>query len=173
MAEGEPSRVLFVGRFQPFHFGHLSMVKSLVREFDEVVVILGSSQASHTPKNPFSLEERTRMLRESFQAEGLEAVQIVPLRDVGDHAAWLEELVTLAPAFEAVVSHDGLTRHLFEQAGYEVLDRALLDRDTLSGTEVRRRIRAGEHWGELVPPAVRAIVREIEGVDRIRSLGDQ
>lgn len=173
MAEGVPSRVLFVGRFQPFHLGHLAMVKSLVREFDEVVVILGSSQASHTPKNPFSLEERTRMLRESLQAEGLEAVQIVPLRDVGDHAAWLEELVTLAPTFEGVVSHDDVTRHIFGQAGYEVLDRPLLDRDILSGTEIRRRVRAGEDWGELVPPSVQAIIREVDGVARIRSLGDQ
>jgi nicotinamide-nucleotide adenylyltransferase len=173
LAEGEPSRVLFVGRFQPFHLGHLSMVRSLAPEFDEVVVILGSSQASHTAENPFSLEERTRMLRESLQAEGLEAVQIVPLRDLGDHAAWLEELVTLAPAFESVVSHDAVTRHIFMQNGYEVLDRALLDRGTLSGTEVRRRMRAGEDWEALVPPAVRAVVQEIDGVDRVRSLEDQ
>ena len=173
MAEGEPSRVLFVGRCQPFHLGHLAMVEALVREYDEVVVILGSSQASDTPKNPFSLEERTRMLRESLQAEGLEAVQIVPLRDVGDHAAWLEELIALAPAFEAIVSHDDVTRHIFERAGYEVLDRPLLERESLSGTEVRRRVRAGEDWEELVPPAVRIIVREIDGVQRIRSLDDQ
>lgn len=149
------------------------MVKSLVGEFDEVVVIIGSSQASHTAKNPFSLEERTRMIRESLQADAVEAVRIVPLRDVGDHAAWLRELVTLAPTFETVVSHDTLTRHIFAEAGYEVLDRALLDREVLSGTEVRRRMQAGEEWDALVPPAVKVIILELEGVDRIRALADQ
>ncbi len=173
MTEGEPTRVLFVGRFQPFHLGHLSMVKLLVGEFDEVVVILGSSQASHTVENPFSLEERTRMIRESLQAEGVEAVQIVPLRDLGDHAAWLRELVILAPTFEAVVSHDAATRHIFSEAGYPVLDRALRDREVLSGTEVRRRMRTGQEWDELVPTAVQVIIRELDGVDRIRSIEDQ
>ena len=146
------------------------MVKSLVGEFDEVVVILGSSQASHTAENPFSLEERVRMIRESLQAEGVEAVQIVPLRDLGDHAAWLRELVTLAPTFEAVMSHDAATRHIFKEAGYRVLDRALLDREVFSGTEVRRRMRTGREWDVLVPPAVQAIIRELDGVDRIRSI---
>ncbi|MEE9173837.1 MAG: nicotinamide-nucleotide adenylyltransferase [Thermoplasmata archaeon] len=173
MAGGSPSRVLFVGRFQPFHLGHLHMVKSLVREFDEVVLILGSSQASHTSKNPFSLKERTRMIRESLQAEGVEAVRIVPLGDVGDHAAWLSELRTLAPAFGAVATHDNVTRHIFKEAGYRVLDPPLLDRDVLSGTEVRERIRAGQDWERLVPDAVRSIIRELDGVERIRSLDDQ
>ncbi|MCJ2531544.1 MAG: nicotinamide-nucleotide adenylyltransferase [Candidatus Thermoplasmatota archaeon] len=173
MAGGSPSRVLFVGRFQPFHLGHLHMVKSLLREFDEVVLILGSSQASHTSKNPFSLKERTRMIRESLQAEGVEAVRIVPLGDVGDHAAWLRELLTLAPAFGAVATHDNVTRHIFERAGYRVLDPPLLDRDVLSGTEVRERIRAGQDWERLVPDAVRSIIRELDGVERIRSLDDQ
>lgn len=173
MAQGKPARVLFVGRFQPFHLGHLHMVKALVDEFDEVVLLLGSSQASHTPQNPFSLEERTRMIRESLQAEGVEAVQIVPLRDVGDHAAWLGELLSLVPSFVAMVSHDPLTRHLFHQAGFRVLDRPLLDREVLSGSEVRRRVREGDAWETLVPPAVREIIKEIDGDDRIRSLADQ
>lgn len=173
MAGGTPSRVLFVGRFQPFHLGHLHMVKSLLHEFGEVVLILGSSQASHTSKNPFSLEERTRMIRESLHAEGVEAVRIVPLRDLGDHAAWLSELRTLAPAFGAVATHDGVTRHIFKEAGYRVLDRPLLDREVLSGTEIRKRIRAGLDWEQLVPGAVRSIIRELDGVERIRSLDDQ
>jgi nicotinamide-nucleotide adenylyltransferase len=149
------------------------MVKSLLHEFGEVVLILGSSQASHTSKNPFSLEERTRMIRESLHAEGVEAVRIVPLRDLGDHAAWLSELRTLAPAFGAVATHDGLTRHIFKEAGYRVLDRPLLDREVLSGTEIRKRIRAGLDWEQLVPGAVRSIIRELDGVERIRSRDDQ
>jgi nicotinamide-nucleotide adenylyltransferase len=171
--EDSASRVLFVGRFQPFHLGHLQMLKSLASEFDEVVLILGSSQASHTARNPFSLEERTRMIRETLLAEGVERVRIVPVRDVGVHSVWLHDLLALVPPFEAVVSHDPLTGRLFEEAGHPVLDRPLLDREVLSGSSVRERIRGGEAWEELVPPTVRTIIRELDGVERIRSLGNQ
>ncbi|MFQ5908038.1 MAG: nicotinamide-nucleotide adenylyltransferase [Thermoplasmata archaeon] len=173
MPEDSASRVLFVGRFQPLHLGHLHMLKALADDFDEVVLILGSSQASHTAKNPFSLEERTRMIRETLLAEGVERVRIVPVRDVGVHSVWLRDLLALAPPFEAVVSHDPLTRRLFQEAGHPILDRPLVDREVLSGSAIRRRIRAGEEWEELVPSTVRTIIREIDGVDRIRSLGDQ
>ncbi|MFQ6013139.1 MAG: nicotinamide-nucleotide adenylyltransferase [Thermoplasmata archaeon] len=165
--------MVFVGRFQPFHSGHLHMVRSLARDFDEVILILGSSQASHTPKNPFTREERDRMIRAVLEEEGVEGVQIVPVPDVGDHSLWLRQLLSLVPPFEAVVSHDPLTRRLFEEAGRRVLDRPLLDRSLLSGSEIRRRIREGEDWEELVPPAVRALIQEVDGVERIRALGDQ
>ncbi|MFQ5986116.1 MAG: nicotinamide-nucleotide adenylyltransferase [Thermoplasmata archaeon] len=173
MPEGSAARVLLVGRFQPFHLGHLHMVRSLADDFDEVVLILGSSQASHTANNPFDLEERTRMIRETLQAEGVEGVRIVPVRDVGDHVVWLRDLLSLVPPFEAVVSHDPLTSRLFQEAGHPVLDRPLVDRETLSGTEVRRRVRAAEDWDELVPPTVRTIIKELGGEGRIRALENQ
>lgn len=149
------------------------MVRRLAGEFDEVVVIVGSSEASHTVNNPFSLDERLRMIRDALAAEGVEGVRFVPIPDVGDHSVWLNQILSLVPFFEAVVSHDPLTRHLFEEAGFQVLDRPLVDREVLSGTEIRRRILAGEAWTELVPPAVSALLKEINGVERIRALGRQ
>lgn len=173
MPEGSALRVLFVGRFQPFHLGHLHMVRSLGRDFDEVVLIVGSSQVSHVPKNPFTFDERARMIRAALEAEGMTGLQIVPVPDVGVHSLWVNHLLSLVPPFEAVVSHDPLTKRLLEEAGLKVLDPPLLDREAFSGTEVRRRILAGEDWAELVPPTVFGLIKELEGVERIRSLGGQ
>ena len=40
-------RGLFVGRFQPFHLGHLDMVKYALTEVDELIIVIGSAQDSH------------------------------------------------------------------------------------------------------------------------------
>src|SRR3970040_1541422 len=53
-----PGRALWIGRFQPFHLGHLSMAKRILAEVDELVIGIGSAQYSHTPENPFTAGER-------------------------------------------------------------------------------------------------------------------
>ncbi|MEM2975778.1 MAG: adenylyltransferase/cytidyltransferase family protein, partial [Candidatus Bathyarchaeia archaeon] len=48
-------RGLFVGRFQPFHLGHLTAVKNILKSVDELVIIVGSAQYSHRLDNPFTV----------------------------------------------------------------------------------------------------------------------
>jgi len=50
-------RGLFVGRFQPFHLGHLGVVKDILNEVDELVIVVGSAQYSHRIDNPFTQEK--------------------------------------------------------------------------------------------------------------------
>ena len=38
------SRALFIGRFQPFHNAHLADIKKILKENDEVLIAIGSSQ---------------------------------------------------------------------------------------------------------------------------------
>ena len=37
-------RGLYVGRFQPFHLGHLGAVKSILEDVEELVIVIGSAQ---------------------------------------------------------------------------------------------------------------------------------
>ncbi|MEM2915309.1 MAG: adenylyltransferase/cytidyltransferase family protein, partial [Candidatus Bathyarchaeia archaeon] len=57
------SRALYVGRFQPFHLGHLEAVKYMLRNSKEVIIVIGSAQESHTLTNPFTAGERVYMIR--------------------------------------------------------------------------------------------------------------
>ena len=47
------NRALFIGRFQPFHNGHLNVIKTLLENHKEVVVVIGSAQEENTAENPF------------------------------------------------------------------------------------------------------------------------
>ncbi len=166
-------RALFVGRFQPFHRGHLYLLKRILEDFHEVIVGVGSSQFSHQPENPFTFSERYEMIRLTLEEEGIEDWHIIAIPDVGVHSQWVSHVLSLVPSFEAVFSHDPLTRRLFQEAGIKVLDKPLLDKESFSGTEIRRRMLRGGKWKELVPDPVANLIEEVSGVDRLRAVSSE
>ena len=163
---------MYVGRFQPFHLGHLCAVKKILGEVDEVIVAIGSAQYSHNVNNPFTAGERLVMIRETLRDEkmDLSRVWLVPVPDVHLHMMWVSALEGYTPRFTVVYSNEPLTRRLFVEAGYEVKDIPLYDRKVYSSTEIRKRMAKGEDWEEYVPRKVSAFIKEIDGVNRLRDL---
>ena len=78
------NRGLYVGRFQPFHLGHLCAIKATLKEVDEIVIVIGSAQYSHKPNNPFTAGERLVMIRQALQEAKVDysKLWIVPVPDV-------------------------------------------------------------------------------------------
>ncbi len=58
--------LVYIGRFQPLHFGHTAVIDEALKIAEEVIVIVGSSFAARSTRNPFSFEERKRMLRSVY-----------------------------------------------------------------------------------------------------------
>jgi len=57
----------YVGRFQPLHDGHKACIKHILDKHDRVVIALRDTEKGD--KNPFSAEERRKMVEESFPEE--------------------------------------------------------------------------------------------------------
>ena len=165
-------RALFVGRFQPFHMGHLKALQHILKENDEVIIVVGSSQLSHEKRNPFTTGERIEMIRRALKEAGVEADRytIVPVPDVEAHSTWVSQVESYTPRFDVVYTNEPLTSRLFKEAGYEVRPIPFFRRDVYSATEIRRRILAGEEWSNLVPRAVYEFIKEIRGDERIKDL---
>ena len=55
-------KILYIGKFQPFHLGHLQAVNIIKSISDEILIAVGS------PKDIryFSLDERIRMIEENI-----------------------------------------------------------------------------------------------------------
>lgn len=60
---------VFIGRFQPPHLAHLKTIARALARYDRLIVVLGSALCYPTTKNPFSAEERERMIQESLASE--------------------------------------------------------------------------------------------------------
>ncbi len=162
------SRALFIGRFQPFHNGHVAMVKQVLGKHDEVIVGIGSAQYSHTGENPFTAAERFEMIHRALEAEGIRNYHVIPIPDTHVHSVWVGHVLSLVPKFDAVYTNSALVVRLFKERGIKVVSLPMVERESLSGTEVRKRMFNGGDWETLVPPPVAAYIKEIDGVQRIR-----
>ncbi len=165
-------RGLFVGRFQPFHMGHLKAVKDILEKLDELAIVVGSSQYSHRMDNPFTAGERVAMIRQALEEERISPSRywIVPVPDVHVHMTWVAQVVGYTPKFTVVYTNDPLTRRLFIEAGYDVKPVPFHKRELYSATEIRKRMLNGKNWEELLPSSVVRFIKEIGGVERLQDL---
>ena len=167
------TRGLYVGRFQPFHLGHLGAVRAVLKEADELVVVIGSAQYSHNINNPFTAGERLVMIRRALQDAKLNPSKlwIVPVPDVHLHMLWVSAVEGYTPKFNVCYSNEPLTQRLFGEAGYQVKGIPFFDRKQYMSTVVREKMLQGDDsWRELVPKSVADFICEIDGVNRLRDL---
>jgi nicotinamide-nucleotide adenylyltransferase len=92
------------------------------------------------------------------------------MQDINFNALWVSHVKMLTPPFSILYSGNPLVKQLFSEEGYEVRQPPLYDRLHLSGTEVRRRILNDENWKELVPNATAELIKEVNGIERIKNL---
>lgn len=165
-------RGLFVGRFQPFHNGHLEVIKKIVKEINELVIIVGSSQYSHRLDNPFTAGERLTMIRRALEQEGIELAKIwlIPVPDVHQHALWVSQIVGYSPKFDVVYANEPLTHRLFTEAGFKVKSMPFIKREYYSATKIRKQILSGEEWEKYVPPSIAQFIKDIDGDKRLLDL---
>lgn len=164
--KNQVNRAFYIGRFQPFHKGHLKVIREIAGEVDELVIGIGSAQLSHTPENPFTAGERILMISRSLEKLDLYNY-VIPIPDIYRNAEWVSHVRAMTPPFSIAYSNNPLVSRLFYEAGVEVKHSPMYSRHEYSGTEIRRRMLAGEGWEKLVPRAVVEVVEEIRGVDRL------
>ena len=76
----------------------------------------------------------------------------------------------MTPPFSVAYTNNPLVSRLFYESGYAVKHSPMYNRHEYSGTEIRRRMLAGEDWEKLVPRAVADVVEEVHGVDRLKQV---
>jgi len=163
---------IFIGRFQPFHLGHLSTVKFALEKVKHLYIVVGSSQKSHELKNPFTAGERILMIRNTLNSEKVDPSRylIIPVPDATGHAVWTAFIDQVVPAYQVVFSSDRLTLQLYREKGVPTIEPPLLDRPQYSATEVRKRIIEGGKWKTLVPSSVVKIINPIIAKGRFDGL---
>lgn len=166
------NRGLLIGRMQPVHKGHISVIKDTLEEVDELIIGIGSSDKSHTNSNPFTGGERILMLTKALREYNIDPSRyyIIPLEDISCNSLWVGHVKMLTPPFNNVYSGNSLVQQLFEEENYPVTQPPLFNRTEYSGTEVRKRILNNGDWKALVPPSVAKVIEDIKGVERIQKL---
>lgn len=160
-------RGFLIGRFQPFHNGHLSVVEQIVTEVDELVLGIGSAGDSHSESDPFTAGERIMMITKTLDAFDV-VTYVVPIEDLERHAVWVSHVKSMCPDFDIAYSNNPLVIRLFEESGVEVRQSPMYNRDILKGEAIRQQMIEGDGWRAQVPDPVAEVIDEIDGVSRIR-----
>lgn len=165
-------RGLFVGRFNPFHLGHLKAVQDILEHEEELIIAIGSTQESHTVSDPFTAGERFLMIRAAIQEANipLERIFVVSVPDIHRNSVWVSHLLSYCPPFVRVYSNNTLIRRLFIEAGIEVRSTGPFNRSDLKGAQIRKFMVEGTEWRHMVPKAVLRVIESIAGLTRLQDI---
>ncbi len=161
---------LLIGRFQPFHLGHLSAVKFALQNVETLSIGIGSSNRSNEKRNPFTADERKEMILSSLDEQTKSKIKIYYIPDVDNHEKWTYHVDSIVPKYDVVFSNDDFTHELFKKRGIKVVAVPLAQREVLSGTEIRAKIASDQNWSEFVPEGTRMILLKINAKDRLKNL---
>jgi nicotinamide-nucleotide adenylyltransferase len=162
-------RGLYLGRFQPYHLGHHEVLKQISKEVDEIIIGIGSAQKSHEIENPFTAGERVLMVSGALLEFGIKHY-VIPIEDIQRNSLWVSHVKSMVPPFEIAYTNNPLVIELLSEAGIKVKQSPLFKRNNYSGTEIRRSMLRGEKWEQFVPDMVVEIIKQIDGVKRLKTV---
>ncbi|HJU14366.1 MAG TPA: nicotinamide-nucleotide adenylyltransferase [Candidatus Nitrosotalea sp.] len=158
---------LLIGRFQPFHIGHLAAVKFALEKVEKLWIGIGSSNRSNEKRNPFTADERKEMILASLDPDIKRRVEIYYVPDIGDHERWTYHVDSIVPKYDVVFSNDDFTISLYQRRGMKVIQVPLYQREMVSGTNIREMILADKDWASLVPQGTRDVLVKIGARERL------
>ena len=161
---------LLIGRFQPFHLGHLDAVLFALSRVENLWIGIGSSNKHNEKKNPFTADERREMIVSSIEPSIIDRINIFNIPDVDNHEKWTFEIDQIVPKYDVVFSNDEFTKTLFEKRKIDVIPVVLKDRDKFSGTNIRDLITDDKNWQDLVPRGTRKVLDKINAIERLKNL---
>jgi nicotinamide-nucleotide adenylyltransferase len=170
--KGRRDFALFLGRFQPFHLGHLFVIEEILKNFKRIKIGIGSSQLSHARNDPFTSEERQQFIKSTLDSVGLNTkYEIFEIPDIFNAEKWVDHVISIVGYFDELVSNSDWVRQLFQNKGYNIAEKLPFKMEDLNATRIRQLIsKDSEKWGSLVPEEVELLIKDFKGIERIKSL---
>ena len=172
MVYHRPRRAMIFGRFQPFHKGHLHIVKwAFEQGFEEIVLLVGMASENYTPRNPFTAGERIEMIRLSARDAGLPLERIITatIRTLETSIGSVHYVLSYVPKVDTILTRNPVISKIFMDAGIGVMKPPLFNREEWRGERIRRLMAHGDpRWIETVTPTTAEYILSIGAIERIR-----
>ena len=159
---------LFIGRFQPFHNGHLSVVKKMENECDKIIIAIGSAQYGFYPNNPMTAGERIEVITGVLGKKLTKPFCVIPVEDINCYPKYVSHVESMLPKFDIVYTGNNTISELFKAKEYCIVDTS---HDLkITATEVRKMITENKGWKSFVPEEVYDFLKKNNLDERIRRL---
>ena len=143
---------IIIGRFQPFHRGHLYLIKQALKQVDSIVIAVGSANINDE-KNPFTFNERKKHIGTSLKRNKLfeNIVKIVPIDDYpDDDDFWLEQLKKKTGAFDVSFGNNEWVNGILESRGVKVIRIPFHKRHIYEGVKIREEMKRSKNPEEVL-----------------------
>ncbi len=164
---------LFLGRFQPLHHGHIYMLNKILKTYNIIKIGVGSSQISKSKLNPFTYEERVNFITLALNKRGIpsQRFRVYPIPDIFNASKWVNHVISIVGSFDTIFSNSDWVRQLFQIEGYIVGEKIGIFKKKYNASNVRKLIsKDNKNWTTLVPKEVVNLIRDYNGIERIRIL---
>lgn len=167
---------LFIGRFQPFHLGHLDALRQVFAKEDYIIIGIGSTEDDYVPVNPFTASERYQMIEAAILDKRIGSkiisrknFSILSIRNIHHYSLWVKHVESLLPPFGDVYSGSSIVGRLFkEDRKHNVIP--LKINNKISATDIRKRMLNNQKWEYLVPDAVSKLIKKWDSVNRLKEI---
>lgn len=72
-------RAIFIGRYQPYHYGHISLVRQKLDQGVPALIMVRDIPPD--PKNPFTTEQTISMIKKYHESKGDDVI-VIPIPDI-------------------------------------------------------------------------------------------
>ncbi len=163
---------LFIGRFQPLHHGHIYILKQILKSYQKVKIGIGSSQLSNTLNDPFTNIERKAFLQTVLKTRKIPSkkYEIFEIPDTFNAEKWIDHVISIVGEFNTVITNSPWVRELSLNKNIQVEKTDTIFKKKYNGKNIRNLIlKENKKWKSLVPKQVVRLIKEFNGINRIKS----
>ena len=164
--------LVFIGRFQPFHFAHMQTVEIALEKSSHVILALGSAQQERNIKNPFLATEREQMILSNFSKSDQERIHFVHITDVYNDEKWVRQVKEKVAKVTQTSMKVGLIGHFKDESSYYLRlfpEWKMVELESLKGsisaTPMREAYYRGEIQTEFFPKGTIQFLKKFENTD--------
>lgn len=162
-------RVAVIGRWMPIHNGHKNFLLKLAKEFDKILIMIGSCYEGGDIKHCVTSAEREKMLRAIMKAGNIspEKYEIIPVSDSPTFEEWIDDVLYECRKFGATHFCTGnkedildVIERKYENIGMEIINPEIDSDFPYHATDIRNMIISGEYEKveELIPNEIKPIL---------------
>jgi bifunctional NMN adenylyltransferase/nudix hydrolase len=98
---------VFIGRFQPVHFGHLQVIKEALEQSTKLIILVGSANRARDIRNPFTCRERIAMIESCLTMSERSRIFFHPLNDyMYQDSQWVESVQSIVDRVVALHEYE-------------------------------------------------------------------
>ena len=150
--------LIYIGRFSPFHHGHLETIKTASKLCQKLLIIVGSSHGPRTIKNPWTFEERKKFIFDSIEhakqtgdIDNDVDIIVTPVVDyIYNDERWVTDILRIVHLGEAFGHGDSVGiigyekdessfyLNMFPQWSKHLINAVKSDNHIINGTDIRK-----------------------------------